>query len=109
MNRVSVAALRIVYEAVFPADEFPEPTIALNRLLTTREDTKDLLSYATAISGNVVVDGMYYETLATQLRQVILERDLVRLSVRHNASCKAIPNGSWVQLQGRTMRVKVKK
>lgn len=109
MNRVSIASLRIVYEAVFPADEFPEPTIALNRLLTTREDTKDLLSYATAISSNVVADGMYYETLSTQLRQVILERDLVRLSIRHNASCKTIPNGSWLQMEGRAMCVKVKK
>ena len=106
MNRVSVAALRIVYEAVFAANEFPHPETAMFELsVKRRHDLEDLLKYAQAISNNDVGDGAYYERLAAQLRQVILERDLARLTVRHNASCKALPNGEWVQTMGRAMRV----
>lgn len=109
MNRVSVAALRIVYEAVFPANEFPHPDAAVAELSIKRSDLTDLLNYAQAISNNNVGDAGYYERLASQLRQVILERDLARLTVRHNASCKALPNGKWVQTMGRGIRVKVQK
>lgn len=106
MNRVSVAALRIVYGAVFAANEFPHPETAMFELsIQRRHDLEDLLRYAEAISNNDVGDGAYYEALASQLRQVILERDLARLTVRHNASCKALPNGKWVQTIGRGMRV----
>ena len=106
MNRVSVAALRIVYGAVYPADEFPHPETAMSELsIQRRHDLEDLLRYAEAISNNDVGDGAYYERLASQLRQVILERDLARLTVRHNASCKALPNGKWVQTMGRALRV----
>ena len=106
MNRVSVAALRIVYEAVYPAGEFPHPESAMFELsVQRRHDLEDLLRYAEAISNNDVGDGAYYERLASQLRQVILERDLARLTVRHNASCKALPNGKWVQTMGRALRV----
>ena len=106
MNRVSVAALRIVYEAVYPAGEFPHPETAMFELsIQRRHDLEDLLRYAEAISNNDVGDGAYYERLASQLRQVILERDLARLTVRHNASCKALPNGKWVQTMGRALRV----
>ena len=105
MNRVSVAALRIVYEAVFPANDFPNPEMAMFELsVQRRHDLEDLLRYAEAISNNDVGDGAYYERLASQLRQVILERDLARLTVRHNASCKALPNGKWVQTMGRALR-----
>ncbi|MCU6209358.1 hypothetical protein KWH81_23820, partial [Enterobacter cloacae] len=72
-------------------------------------DLNDLLTYATAISSNDVGDAGYYERLASQLRHVIFERDLARLTVRHNASCKALPNGKWVQTMGRGVRVKVQK
>lgn len=109
MNRVSVAALRIVYEAVFPANEFPNPDVAVAELSIKRSDLNDLLTYAQAISNNNVGDAGYYERLASQLRQVILERDLARLTVRHNTTCKAIPNGSWAQIVGRGTRVKVQK
>lgn len=110
MNRVSVAALRIVYEAVFPANEFPHPDVAMIDLSVKRpHDLNDLLTYATAISDNDVGNAGYYERLATQLRHVIFERDLARLTVRHNASCKAIPNGCFTQLIGRHVRVKVQK
>ena len=106
MNRVSVAALRIVYEAVFAANEFPHPEAAMFELsVKRRHDLEDLLKYAQAISNNDVGEGAYYERLAAQLRQVILERDLARLTVRHNASCKALPNGTWAQQLGRGMRV----
>lgn len=107
MNRVSVAALRIVYEAVFPANDFPDPEMAMFELsVQRRHDLEDLLKYADAISNNDVGDaGYYYERLAAQLRHVIFERDLARLTVRHNASCKALPNGKWVQTMGRAMRV----
>ena len=106
MNRVSVAALRIVYEAVYPTGEFPHPETAMFELsIQRRHDLEDLLRYAEAISNNDVGDGAYYERLASQLRQVILERDLARLTVRHNASCKALPNGKWVQTMGRALRV----
>lgn len=106
MNRVSVAALRIVYEAVFAANDFPHPETAMFELsIKRRHDLEDLLRYAEAISNNDVGDGAYYERLASQLRQVILERDLARLTVRHNASCKALPNGKWVQTMGRALRV----
>lgn len=109
MNRVSVAALRIVYEAVYPAGEFPHPETAMFELsIQRRHDLEDLLRYAEAISNNDV-DGAYYERLASQLRQVILERDLARLTVRHNASCKALPNGTWAQTLGRGVRIKVQK
>lgn len=105
MNRVSVAALRIVYEAVFAANEFPHPETAMSELsVKRRHDLEDLLRYADAISNNDVGNGAYYERLAAQLRQVILERDLARLTVRHNASCKVLPNGKWVQFAGRVMR-----
>lgn len=110
MNRVSVAALRIVYEAVFPANDFPDPEMAMFELsVQRRHDLEDLLKYADAISNNDVGDAGYYERLATQLRHVIFERDLARLTVRHNASCKALPNGKWVQTMGRGVRVKVQK
>ena len=106
MDRVSVAALRIVYEAVFAANEFPHPETAMFELsVQRRHDLEDLLKYAHAISSNDVGDAAYYERLASQLRQVILERDLARLSVRHNATCKALPNGTWAQTMGRAMRV----
>lgn len=107
MNRVSVAALRIVYEAVFAANEFPHPETAMFELsVKRRHDLEDLLKYAHAISNNNVGDAGYYERLASQLRAVILERDLGRMVVRHNASCKAIPNGAWAQVMGRGLRVK---
>ena len=110
MNRVSVAALRIVYEAVFAANEFPHPEQAMLELSAKRRhDLEELLKYAEAISNNDVGDGAYYERLASQLRQVILERDLARLTVRHNASCKALPNGAFVQVIGRGVRMRVHK
>lgn len=106
MNRVSVAALRIVYEAVFPANDFQHPETAMSELsIQRRHDLEDLLRYAEAISNNDVGDAGYYERLASQLRQVILERDLARLTVRHNTSCKALPNDKWVQTMGRALRV----
>lgn len=110
MNRVSVAALRIVYEAVFAANEFPHPDVAMSELnVQRRHDLQDLLKYADAISSNDVGDAGYYERLASQLRQVILERDLARLTVRHNASCKALPNGAFVQVIGRGVRMRMHK
>ena len=106
MNRVSVAALRIVYEAVFPANDFPNPETAMSELsVQRRHDLEDLLKYADVISNNDVGDAGYYERLATQLRHVIFERDLARLTARQNASCKALPNGKWVQTMGRALRV----
>lgn len=109
MQQVTVAALRILYEAVFPSNDFPHPDVAVVELSEKRKDFNDLLLYASAISANVVSEGNYYERLATQLRKVILERDLCRLMQRHSQSCKAIPNGVWVQLLGRGTRMKATK
>lgn len=109
MQQVTVAALRIMYEAIFPHQEFPHPDVAVVELSVKRKDFNDLLTYASAISANVVLEGNYYEQLATQLRKVVLERDLCRLMQRHSHSCKVIPNGAWIQTLGRGMRIKASK
>lgn len=106
MVSYSLAVIKIVYGAVFTANDFPGAEQAVKEITDVRMDALDLFKYANAISHNKVPD--YYETLCLQLRQVILERDLARLTVRHNATCKAIPNGKYTQLIGRAVRVKIR-
>lgn len=100
MKSCSVAAIKIVYGAVFPDFEFPGLTLALDHISSVRKDYIELIAYAAAISGNKVGD--YYGTLTKQLANVIAERDTVR-AVR-DAGKKPL----YIQVLGRQMRVKMK-
>ena len=69
MSSYNLAAIKIVYGALYQDEEFPG--IKSNRI-----DSEQLFAYALAISKNEVRP--YYETLSRQLRSVIEERDLMR-------------------------------
>lgn len=100
MKSCSVAAIKIVYGALFPDFEFPGLTLALDHITGVRKDHLELIAYAAAISENKVPD--YYGTLTQQLANVIAERDAVR-AVR-DAAAKPV----YMQFVGRAMRVKIK-
>lgn len=100
MKSCSVAAIKIVYGAVFPDFEFPGLTLALDHISSVRKDYIELIAYAAAISDNKVGD--YYGTLTKQLANVIAERDAVR------AIRDAGTQPQYIQVLGRQMRVKMK-
>lgn len=93
MNSYSLAAIKIVYGAVFPEAEFPEAGKAIKQINDYRLDSQELFAYAGAISKNTVTP--YYTTLCNQLRNVIEERDAIRKPVLY-------------QIMGRGLRLQVK-
>lgn len=100
MKSCTLADIKIVYGAVFPDFEFPGHTLALEHISQVRPDWSELLAYASAISSNKV--GNYYDTLVTQLSNVIAERDAARAIRDSGAKAK------YIQFMGRGMRVKTK-
>lgn len=80
MSSYNLAAIKIVYGALYQDEEFPGIEQAIKRIKSNRIDSEQLFAYALAISGNKV-QGSYYKILSDQLRNVILERDLIRNTV----------------------------
>lgn len=76
MSSYNLAAIKIVYGALYQDEEFPGIEQAIKRIKSNRVDSEQLFAYALAISKNEVRP--YYETLSRQLRSVIEERDLMR-------------------------------
>lgn len=80
MSSYNLAAIKIVYGALYQDEEFPGIEQAIKRIKSNRIDSEQLFAYALAISGNKIC-GNYYKVLSDQLRNVILERDMIRNSV----------------------------